>query len=156
MYKRILSFIEYNDLLYIFQFGFTKGFSTSMALTTLVDKIAESLDRNEYTLGVFLDFSKAFDTVNYEIFFEKLEFYGIRGTALEWIKNYLTERKQYVFFNDKASDLLPITCGVPQGSILGPLLFLAYVNDISNVSDVLFPLLFADDTNVFVNGKKIN
>ena len=102
---------------------------------------------------VFLDFSKAFDTVNHKILLDKLYLYGIRGTALDWITNYLSDRKQYVVYNNTKSDEKHITCGVPQGSILGPLLFLLYVNDICNVSDILFPILFADDTNIFLNGK---
>ena len=121
-----------------------------MALTTLVDRISNALDKSEYFIGVFLDFSKAFDTVNFETLYSKLECYGIRGAALEWIKNYLYERKQFVVFDEQKSDMLKIQCGVPQRSILGPLLFLLYVNDIANVSNVLFPLLFAGDTYVIV------
>ena len=153
MYNRILTFINKHDILYRYQFGFRQNYSTNLALITLVDKITESLQKGECVLGVFLDFSKAFDTVIHKILLDKLYLYGIRGTALDWITNYLSDRKQYVVYNNTKSDEKHITCGVPQGSILGPLLFLLYVNDICNVSDILFPILFADDTNIFLNGK---
>ena len=115
------------------------------------------LQKGECVLGVFLDFSKAFDTVNHKIVLDKLYLYGIRGTALDWITNYLSDQKQYVVYNNTKSDEKHITCGVPQGSILGPILFLLYINDICNVSDILFLILFADDnTNIFLNGKHID
>ena len=107
-------------------------------------------------LGVFLDLSKAFDTVDHQILLCKLCKYGLRGLCHKWFQSYLCNRKQYVSFNNVESDLLVVKCGVPQGSILGPLLFLLYVNDICNISDILFPILFADDTNVFVSGRDIN
>ena len=122
----------------------------------LIDKISNSLENGEYVLGVFLDFSKAFDTVNHDILFDKLEMYGIRGVALKWFKSYLSNRYQYVVYNGEQSDRKLITCGVPQGSILGPLLFLLYINDLADVSDKLFALLFADDSNMFISGKDID
>ena len=127
MYNRIITFINKHDILYRYQFGFRQNYSTNLALITLVDKITESLQKGECVLGVFLDFSKAFDTVNHKILLDKLYLYGIRGTALDWITNYLSDRKQYVVYNNTKSDEKHITCGVPQGSILGPLLFLLKV-----------------------------
>ena len=96
-----------------------------------------------------MDLSKAFDTLDHAILIRKLEYYGLRGFAIQWFKNYLTSRKQYVYYDSTESELLSIECGVPQGSILGQLLFLIYVNDISYSSNALQCILFADDTNVF-------
>ena len=107
-------------------------------------------------MGLFLDFRKAFDTVNHQILLKKKYKYGIRGVVYDWFKSYLSNRKQYVNINKVNSPKLNITCGIPQGSILGPLMFLLYINDIANVSSVLFFLLFADDTTVFCSGKNID
>ena len=100
-------------------------------------------------MGLFIDLSKAFDTVNHDILLAKLEFYGVRGVALQWFKSYLSCRTQFVQYNGYNSSSKYIKCGVPQGSILGPLLFLLYINDLCNVSKALDFILFADDTNIF-------
>ena len=153
MYNRLIEYINENKLLYKYQFGFQKGKSTYMAVLALVDKISEALNNGDYVIGVFLDFSKAFDTVNHDILLKKLEKYGIQGAALDWFTNYLSNRLQYVTYNGAKSKREIIKCGVPQGSILGPLLFLVYINDLSTVSNDCFSVLFADDTNMFVTGK---
>ena len=153
MYNRLIMFVTNNDLLYKYQFGFQRGKSTYLALLLLVDKITEALDKGECVVGIFLDFSKAFDTVNHDILLQKLSLYGIQGIALTWYKDYLHNRTQYVTYNSIKSTKQRITCGVPQGSILGPLLFLLYVNDLATVSNAFWSVLFADDTSLFISGK---
>jgi len=155
MYNRLMSFIDKHKLLYKYQFGFRKNHSANMALILLVDKIASAIEKGEVVLGIFLDFQKAFDTVNHNILLQKLNKYGIRRTAHLWLKDYLNQRQQYVSFVNTESDKTMIRCGVPQGSILGPLLFLLYINDLVNTSQTLMPILFADDTNIFLSGKSL-
>ena len=107
-------------------------------------------------LGVFLDFSKAFNTVDHQILLNKMYKYGIRGIAFKWMESFLSNRLQFVLFKDVQSEYATVTCGVPQGSIMDPLLFVLYVNDIANVSTSLLPILFADDTYVFLTGNNID
>ena len=120
-----------------------------MALMVLMNNLISSLERCETVVGVFLDFSKAFDTVDHVILLTKLEHYGVRGSALSWFQSYLTDRKHYVTYNGVASSTKHVSCGVPQGSILGPLLFLIYINDLCLVCKNTLPIFFADDTNLF-------
>ena len=152
MYKRLIDFLEKQKILYSYQFGFRRKHSSYMALMVLTDKIIKCLENGEFVIGVFLDFSKAFDTVDHDILFLKLYHYGIRGNALCWFKSYLQDRKQYVTYNGIASDTKSISCGVPQGSILGPLLFLIYINDLAKICRHTFSILFADDSNLFLKG----
>ena len=135
------------------QFGFRKNHSTSLALIDLYEKVSLALDRNEHAVGVFLDLSKAFDTVDHNILLDKLEHYGICGVALDGVRSYLSNRLQFVQVNGQCSSPQTICCGVPQGSILGPLFFLLYINDLNNVSTVVELILFADDTNLFMSHK---
>ena len=121
-----------------------------------MERVSKALDTGKYVVGVFLDMKKAFDTVDHAILLKKLKHYGIRGTLHDWFKSYLTSRSQYVEYNNSKSERKPITHGVPQGSILGPLLFILYMNDFSRSSDLLFSILFADDTSVFIEGTNYN
>ena len=115
--------------------------------------MTQAIESGEYVIGVFLDFSKAFDTVNHEILLDKLYHYGVRGCAHKWFSSYLTDRQQFVTYNGMKSQNQVIKCGVPQGSILGPLLFLIYINDLATVCKNTFPILFADDSNLFISGR---
>ena len=124
-----------------------------MALIKLYDKISLAIDKNEYSIGIFIDLSKAFDTLDHNILLKKLYHYGIRGKAWDWFNSYLCNRKQCACLNGIMSDYKPVTHGVPQGSILGPLLFILYINDIVNCSKYLLFILFADDTNLFFSCK---
>jgi len=146
IYSRIIKFIDKHNILTPDQFGFRP--KHSMAINKLYDNITTSLDKKLCTVGLFLDLSKAFDTLDHKILVSKLNNYGIRGVANSWIQNYLHDRNQYVVFNQQSSSTSPITCGVPQGSILGPLLFLLYINDLPKCSPNLQFIMFADDTNI--------
>ena len=99
---------------------------------SIIDKVQKAIDDRDYSCGIFLDFSKAFDTVNHGILLKKLEHYGIRGVAYDWFSSYLGNRKQFTCLDNTTSDQQIISCGVPQGSVLGPLLFLIYINDFAS------------------------
>ena len=152
LYKYILDFLDANRTIYKHQFGFREKHSTQQAITSLVEKITVSWDTGDMVIGVFLDLKKAFDTVSHDILLKKMYADGIRGNAFKLLKSYLTGRTQYVIYDGVTSDTLPIKFGVPQGSILGPLLFICSMNDIGNISDFLYTILYADDTNVLLNG----
>ena len=123
---------------------------------SLTEAVRNTLDNKRLGCGIFIDLQKAFDTVNHRILLSTLEHYGVRGCALEWFRSYLSDRKQYVSVNGSNSDLLSITCGVPQGSVLGPLLILIYINDLPNVSMTFTSYLFADDTTIYYESKDLS
>ena len=151
-FDRLFSFLSKYNILYDKQFGFRPGRSTIDALSELTEKIRDANDMDFSC--VFLDLRKAFDTINHEILLEKIERYGVRGVAWKWIKSYLTNRQQVVVINGISSERRAIECGVPQGSILGPLLFLIYINDLPNTSSILEYYTFADDTASVYQKKK--
>ena len=153
IYKRIYNFALSKNILDKNQFGFRKSHSTSHAVNYSVKIIEDSIKKQNHVLGIFIDLSKAFDTIDHSTLLVKLERYGIRGNANSLIRSYLSNRTQYTEVLGEKSDPLIIKYGVPQGSVLGPLLFLLYINDISNSSNLGLFILFADDTNIFVEGK---
>ena len=155
MYARLYPFLTKNNLLYEYQFGFRSNHSTTLAVTEIVDNIREELDKNNHVLGLYLDLSKAFDCVNHNILLDKLSLYGIRGQVNDWFKSYLKDRSQITLANGTYSKMCPVNTGVPQGSVLGPILFLIYVNDIAQCVNSGKVRLFADDTNLFFSCKSI-
>ena len=139
--------------------GFRRNRSTEHALTDFIDKITKAIDEGKYSIGIFLDLSKAFDTIDHKILIKKLEHYGIRGIAREWFENYLPNRKEIVKYSGAQSEEITIRSGVPQGSVLGPLLFLLYINGIQYCSELISIVLFADDTSILYSHtcpKKLN
>ena len=149
-------FFDSNQIIYKYQFGFRKEHSTQQAIISLVEKITSSLDSRDIVIGIFLDLKKAFDTVDHRIMIRKLYASGIRGNILNWFISYLDDRSQYVAFDETHSSTQSIKSGIPRGSILGPLLLIIYINDICNVSEMLFYILYADDTTVIIKDKDIS
>lgn len=158
MYNRLLSFIEKHELLSNYQFGFRKAMSTELALAVAVNKITTAMDKGENCVGIFLDLRKAFDTVNHEILLAKLQHIGIRGLAHKWFTSYFKDRRQCVKLGNYVSEDLHISYGVPQGSLVGPLCFLLYLNDLPNVVTKFnaTSIMFADDTSIFFTGPDVN
>ena len=152
----IVDFLESNNILYEHQYGFRKGHSTNHAVITLVERVAKALDTGKIVVGVYLDIRKAFDAIDHPILLRKLYSLGIRGNLYTWIKSYLTNRSQFVMYNNSKSETKYITHGVPQVSILGPLFFIVFMNDFSRASNILFSILFADDTTVIIEGQNCN
>ena len=151
IFKQLYQYFQDKKLFYSAQYGFREGHSTELAALELVDRITLDMDRMNTPISIFLDLSKAFDTLNHEILLDKLNYYGVGGVAQQLMKSYLCNRHQFVEIENTQSETLPLTTGVPQGSILGPLLFLIYINDISQASKHFKFIIYADDTNLNTN-----
>ena len=156
MYNQLFDFTEINDILYKNQFGFQWEKSTEHAVLDLYTNILQAIESKEKSSCIFLNFPKTFDTVNHEILLGKLEHYGIKGLPLIWFKSYLSNSKQAVKIGQCVSSFKTITCGVPQESVLGPLLFLIYVNDIHVSSPKVKFHLFANDMYIFHSSKQFS
>jgi len=155
MHSRVLGFLERNCSLFEGQYGFRPGRSCEHALLDAKSTILHSLSKKEVVLLLLIDFSKAFDVISHDILLDKLNYYGIRGLALKWFKSYLCSRKQFVSIEDSQSTVQEIKHGVPQGSILGPLLFIIYINDMPKISTHLKFVLYADDANILITGQNV-
>ena len=149
---QLVKFLEANEVLSAYQSGFRKGHSTETAVTYLTDQILEHMDNQQMTGSVFIDLKKAFDLVNHNCLLQKLEHYGVRGKSLTWFQNYLGSRTQRVRFGQDLSPSLPIEYGVPQGSLLGPLLFVIYINDLPSCLKNTHISMYADDTVIYCSG----
>ena len=152
-FTQLSTYFNENKLIFDNQYGFRPKHSTEYAALELVDRIITQMHKKEVPINIFLDLSKSFDTIDHTVLLAKLRYYGIHDTALLLLKSYLNNRKQYVEFEDTKSEILPITIGVPQGSILGPLLFIIYINDFSQASNIFKFIMYADDTTLFSNLK---
>ena len=155
LYIRLEKFFLKNSIISKQQFGFRRGYSTEMAITDLHNKLLKNIEEDYFSCCIFLDLSKAFDTVNHKLLLKKLHMYGIRGNMHDLLASYLTNRKQFTECNNIRSRTNTVVCGVPQGSTLGPLLFSLYINDLS-IHTAFHVTLFADDTVLLMRNRNIN
>ncbi len=155
LHKRVYKFLIKNKILYNSQYGFRPNHSTDNAITELITDLTNNFEEKTNSLSIFLDLSKAFDTIDHKILLRKLTSYGIRGTCYKWFESYLTNRTQYVRINKTKSITKDVTCGVPQGSVLGPLLFIIYTNDLPNSLTHTHAILFADDTTIYTKSNNL-
>ena len=156
IFEKILSlqiheYFQSKHLYYEYQYGFIKNRSTEQAALELIDRVITEIDKGEIPFNIYIDLSKAFDTLDHAILMDKLYYYGVQGTSLDLLRNYLVKRKQYVQIGEVKSDITYLSTGVPQGSILGPLLFIIYINDIAKCSNLLHTIIYADDTTLMGN-----
>jgi hypothetical protein len=154
--NQLTYYLETNKLIHERQFGFRQNKSTTDAVIQFMNLSLRALNSGSCVLGIFIDFSKAFDTIDYPILLSKLSYLGLSSETLQWFRSYLSERTQAIAIDNIISDTAPITTGVPQGSILGPTLFLIYINDLCNQLTALEPILYADDTNLFLKANNLN
>ena len=155
MHQRLNQFLEENECFYPHQFGFRLNISTNNALMSIIENIQTRLDDNEFTAMVFVDLKKTFDMVDHEIRTGKLEHYGVRAIVKDWFCSYLANRKQFVSVNNHNSTIQAILTGVPQGSVLGSLLFFIYINDLHNCIKYSRTYDFADDKNILCSDKSL-
>ena len=155
IFCQLFDYMCENNLLTIEQFGFWRGHSTELAAIQLVDRLTKQMDIGNVPTNIYIDLSKAFDTLDHSIL-HKLSYYGICGVENLMLRTYLTNRHQYVEYNGSKSETKSISIGVPQDSILGPLLFLIYINDLLRVSRVFSVLMYADDTTLYCNLNNAN
>ena len=153
---RLDKYLEKFQLLNDHQYGFRNNRSTSMAIMDLIENISTAIDSKQHSIGIFLDLKKAFDTLDHNILLQKLEKYGFRGPTYRWLQNYLLNRYQYVQIDNCKSEMLKVRCGIPQGSIIGPKLFIIYINDLGKAIEKLNFVQFADDTTLYSSGKDLN
>ena len=153
VHANLLHFLEANKIISDKQGGFRKGFSTATSIADLTDSLFSTINNNHISLAAFIDLRKAFDTVDHRILLSKLKCYGFAGKNLRWCENYSSNRSQRTLANGKLSPEHQITCGVPQGSVVGPLFFILYVNDIQFAVRGSKTQLYADDTVIYVSGE---
>ena len=156
MLKRLLDFLDRIDVLSKYQFGFRKDHSTTLVIIEIIENTRTSLENGDLVAGVYIELSKAFDTVDHEILLYRLDYYGIRGHVCKWFRHYLSDTQRRVSSNGTVSEYAHVQTGVSQGTILGPVLFLLQINDIYNAVDNVPLRLFADDNNLFISVKDIN
>ena len=155
MYKRLSNFLDINNLIYLLQFGLRQKHSTTHALISFTESNRQTLDEGSFGCGIFGDLLKAFYMVDNKILLHKLEYCVIHGVCNDWFKSYLLDQKQFVSLNGSNSDLMPVNCSVPQDSVLGPLLFLIYINGLQKAVHHCKVHQFVDDTNLFHTNKSV-
>jgi len=151
MHQQIYHYFDNFKLFFISQYGFRPNHSTELAVLELTDRILMEMDKNNVPVNIFMDLSKAFDTLDHQILLHKLKYYGFRDVSYNLMQSYLSNRLQYIEINNTQSDYLELKCGVPQGSILGPLLFIIYINDLHTITENLTPIIYADDTSMLAS-----
>ena len=156
IHKQLASYFDDQNLFCKSQSGFRRMHSTETAVTYFADEMVMNMDKGLVTGSVFIDLAKAFDTVDHDILLSKLEYYGVCNESLPWFKNYFTGRKQFVHIDPQSSEELAMTSGVPQGSILGPLLFIVYINDLPRCVKHCSVNMYADDTVLYLAGPTVH